>query len=865
MTRIINLYLNGDLTQNGFNIHIENSPINGYLPPCLELITAYENWQKKLHEFELFKSNNNGGKRQLTRPIKNDPISPRDRFRQLHRQRTNETQEREQAYQKCEKDLIDKMNSWLENQSFQQVLERLKSIVHNTENLWIRLITNDLQITKFPWESWNWIESERINKKEITVTFSPRNSEIHQTVLNRRIRVLLIFGSFDSEEIQGKEEQLWKNIPGSHWIKVLKSDKRENIYQEIREHNYDIIYLSGHSTTQQNVGRFYLTNTEYLEISNLTHIIRTKKELKLLIFNSCNSLGFAFELYKQGLCIPNMIAMRYIIHNQTSIYFLQELIELFIKQGKPLHESLQSIRHFLKDNQDKYAVGSYLLPVLFQVSSQPQLWKNWFSSLPSFRELCLISGYSLVITLALILIRSVGILPPLELLAYDQLMRLKPYEKPDERILLVVATPADIKKQKEERQQPIIQIISEDARKATLSDNTLKKLLDKLKEYQPTTIGLDIYRNFPASQQLKPELEQENIIGICKKSNSEYQHQGLGLEPPREIKYFGFVDALHDHDDILRRHILTSKEDKKCKTTANFSLMLVLHYLSRKHPNVYAVYKKDQEEQEKQKEESNKSNNSCRIILGQAKFRYLKPAFKDIKKGNFLSSFLAAIFTTPGYYHNEDLRGCQIILNYRSVDPAIPRIVDKDNNQPKFKTSVPSVQRLIEIVTINQILEDKIPQSEKEKLKGRIIIVGISNNLGEQPDYWKTPYSREQIPGVFIQTQMVSQILSAALDGRALITPLLPWQDLILIFLSAFVSSLITNILMKNQAVLLIMILEVCLLSISYGLLIVGLWIPLIHLSLAVITSPVIIWIWDINFKEWQRKFNYHLIVGVKS
>jgi CHASE2 domain-containing sensor protein len=395
------------------------------------------------------------------------------------------------------------------------------------------------------------------------------------------------------------------------------------------------------------------------------------------------------------------------------------------------------------------------------------------------------------------------------------------------------------------------------------SDNTLKKLLDKLKEYQPTTIGLDIYRNFPASQQLKPELEQENIIGICKKSNSEYQHHGL--EPPREIKYFGFVDALHDHDDILRRHILTSKEDKKCKTTANFSLMLVLHYLSRKHPNVYAVYKKDQEEQEKQKEESNKSNNSCRIILGQAKFRYLKPAFKDIKKGNFLSSFLAAIFTTPGYYHNEDLRGCQIMLNYRSVDPAIPRIVDKDNNQPKFKTSVPSVQRLIEIVTINQILEDKIPQSEKEKLKGRIIIVGISNNLGEQPDYWKTPYSREQIPGVFIQTQMVSQILSAALDGRALITALLPWQDLILIFLSAFVSSLITNILMKNSAVLLIMILEVCLLSISYGLLIVGLWIPLIHLSLAVITSPVIIWIWDINFKEWQRKFNYHLIIGVKS
>ena len=112
---------------------------------------------------------------------------------------------------------------------------------------------------------------------------------------------------------------------------------------------------------------------------------------------------------------------------------------------------------------------------------------------------------------------------------------------------------------------------------------------------------------------------------------------------------------------------------------------------------------------------------------------------------------------------------------------------------------------------------------------------------------------------------MVSQILSAALDGRALITPLLPWQDLILIFLSAFVSSLITNILMKNQAVLLIIILEVCLLSISYGLLIVGLWIPLIHLSLAVITSPVIIWIWDINFKEWQRKFNYHLIIGAKS
>lgn len=57
-----------------------------------------------------------------------------------------------------------------------------------------------------------------------------------------------------------------------------------------------------------------------------------------------------------------------------------------------------------------------------------------------------------------------------------------------------------------------------------------------------------------------------------------------------------------------------------------------------------------------------------------------------------------------------------------------------------------------------------------EAIKDRIILIGVTANSSS--DFWATPYgagTKEKVPGVFIQAQMTSQILSAVLDGRSLI------------------------------------------------------------------------------------------------
>ena len=69
----------------------------------------------------------------------------------------------------------------------------------------------------------------------------------------------------------------------------------------------------------------------------------------------------------------------------------------------------------------------------------------------------------------------------------------------------------------------------------------------------------------------------------------------------------------------------------------------------------------------------------------------------------------------------------------------------------------------------------------------------------------------------------------------------------------------------KAHAILTMIFLEVCLLLISYELLILGLWLPLIPSTLAIIITPLIIWVGEINFKEWEKRLNHRLIREVNS
>jgi CHASE2 domain-containing sensor protein len=80
--------------------------------------------------------------------------------------------------------------------------------------------------------------------------------------------------------------------------------------------------------------------------------------------------------------------------------------------------------------------------------------------------------------------------------------------------------------------------------------------------------------------------------------------------------------------------------------------------------------------------------------------------------------------------------------------------------------------------------------------KDRIVLIGVTANTISET--WSTPNSAAQqpyqeIPGIFIQAQMVSQILSAVLDERPILGVLPFWGDIVWIWVWSSVSGLMVE------------------------------------------------------------------------
>ncbi len=326
--------------------------------------------------------------------------------------------------------------------------------------------------------------------------------------------------------------------------------------------------------------------------------------------------------------------------------------------------------------------------------------------------------YIFLLTATLLGIRHQGGLQPLELIAFDKLVRLKstltapnyascstptsekslsPFPLPppqalsgacDPRILVVAITEKDIRSQK----------------KWPFSDRVIAQLLSQLQTLQPAVIGLDLYRDIPIEpghNELVTQLQQPNLIAIQNIDNVT----GTPAPPTVPEERVGFNDLAIDPDNVVRRNILFAENENG--TLYSFSLRVALAYLEQQ--NLFL-------------EESPKHPGSPQ--LGKAVFLQLQK--------------------NSGGYQNIESGGYQILLNYRS---------------PK---------NLARQVTLTQVLNGEIDPSW---VKGKIVIIG--STAPSLKDMFLTPYSpalkaNPKMPGVLVHTQMVSQLLDAASGTRPL-------------------------------------------------------------------------------------------------
>lgn len=173
----------------------------------------------------------------------------------------------------------------------------------------------------------------------------------------------------------------------------------------------------------------------------------------------------------------------------------------------------------------------------------------------------------IIVLLLVILIRITGGIQSWEWMLLDAMLRLRPVEKPDERVVIVGIDEKDIEWVK---QYPI-------------PDQKIVELLTKLETYKPLAIGLDIFKNVPVEpggEQLAQILRaNSNIIGIEK-----ILPPGETL-PPQSLpsERVGFVDLPNDEDSKNRRYLLYTPNPKNINEDKySLALRLVTKYLNAK-------------------------------------------------------------------------------------------------------------------------------------------------------------------------------------------------------------------------------------------------------------------------------------------
>jgi adenylate cyclase len=325
---------------------------------------------------------------------------------------------------------------------------------------------------------------------------------------------------------------------------------------------------------------------------------------------------------------------------------------------------------------------------------------------------------SAAVTLSLMGVRQLGILEPIELSVYDQMVRWRPEEQPDSRLLVVGITEADIQKLKE---WPI-------------SDRKIAEILQKLEKMQPAVIGLDVLRDVPLGdgrEELTRVLQKsDRIIGVCLVTDGSPDNPGSPPPPGMPENRVGFADFDIDPGGILRRSLLFMKPptmegnssvdrhlcNDDSQVLASFHLQLALRYLQGQ--KIYPHIARDKS-----------------LWLGKTQLKQLK--------------------SNDGGYTNVDARGYQILINYRSR------------------------RQVANQVRITDVLEGKV---DPHLVKDKIVLIGYTTETVKDVFYTPYSgrlQNKQFMPGIVAHAQVVSQILSTVLDNRPMFWFWSEWAEIL--------------------------------------------------------------------------------------
>jgi CHASE2 domain-containing sensor protein len=770
--KLVILKLDGNLEQQGFRATLEISidgdssggettshrpsvEVNGFLPPASELVSQLNQWQQNYRTL--------GASTRITPQeiIYGGSVNRLDHCRQS-------------AYS-----LRDYFTQWLESPGFRNIDRRLREVLNLQDVIRILIRTENYQLLQLPWHLWDVVE--RYPKAEIAFSALTSETALVTRSTIAKVRILAILGNSTGINIAA-DRALLEAIPDAD-VTFLVEPQHQELNDHLWDQHWDILFFAGHSTTQATQGRIFINPQDSLTLEELKYALRRAiaQGLQLAIFNSCDGLGLANEL--KQLNLPQLIVMREPVPDRVAQEFLKYFLNAFT-QGESLYLSVRQARERLQGLESEFPCASWL-PVMLQTSTTaPISWQTLLKSPPDIQQRAFVPTnravdvpvrspqhqlrflilLSWVVTTVLLGLRFFGTFQFLELAAFDQLMRLRPPEEPDGRIVLITIDEADLRYQDDMGMQ-------RDG--ASLSEQALEQLFTQLNRYQPAVIGLDLYRS---NEQPLPEEHRQNpsLIAIC----AIGEMGTASVAPPTGLssEQIGFANVPLDAGDMIRRQLLGMAPDDSCTTDQSFSYRIALHYLAT--VGIKATMPGET------------------LYVGDVPFPNLE--------------------SHTGGYHQSDLKGYDILLNYRVANPVVPT------------------------VSLSDVLTGSLNTQLEALVSDRIVLIGTVAR--SYKDFHETPYGT--MPGIMVQTHMVSQVISHVLDNRPLLWCLPQWGDALWIWGWAFIGGVLVLRVRSPYGVLISCSAVGVLYGICFVSLLHGAWLPFVPavLALGITAYGVTLW-----------------------
>lgn len=604
MIKIVVLNLGKGNLERGFS-QVKASLSNGraspiwqgqsFLPASPSLVSTYKRWKLLYNAL-----------------IKRLNLSPRIEITEQSIGQVSEVD-----FQELSQQLKIQLNEWLNSQAFLQDIEKpIYKKLQEEDQINVIIQTDNLLLKQLPWHLWDFCDN--FTKAEIALAAPGFDSPRMFQKKAGKVRILTILGDRTGIDID-RDCQILKSLANVE-LCFLAEPSRLELDEALRHKNgWDILFFAGHSRTEGETGIISLNLRESLSIAELKNALKTAIErgLQLAMFNSCEGFGLTREL--EELRIPQTIVMSQIVPDRVAYTFLKYFLPTFAG-GESLYLAVRQARERLQALETEYPCASWL-PILSQNPAvTPLTWKALQgNSIPLRQGLKKPLVLSAIFTGIVVLARSFAWMQPLELKAYDFLMRLRPPEGVDPRLLSIALTEEDV------QQQP-----AKLRGASSLSDRTLDRLLEKLEQSQAIAIGLDIYRENPVNKEypaLAERIKQsDRFFALC-----AYGLPGVASPPEIPPERQGFNNILLDADDVLRRNLLAVESPEPCQNYYSFSFQLAKHYILQTQPNNRFI----------------PNNLDGYIQLG-------KTAFKTLD-------------SNIGGYRHLDNRGHQILINYRNT------------------------------------------------------------------------------------------------------------------------------------------------------------------------------------------------------